>query len=165
VRLPRLLLTLTILGVISFILAKLWFRPEFAEAYAVILSAVGAISALGSLFLGQTLGRIEKLLDVRLGPIQEEIYRRKLQKRRSRLFLKFGTGMGLGTLALCSGQILKITKEPLIAGLGVAFLIVSFVSVCLIVIEYASLAKLLDDINRKADQQKRKEKFWTPSAR
>jgi len=127
------------------------------------LSALGAVSAVSTFFLGQTIGRFDKLIGFPLDSLQGEAFSRKLRKRRNRLLVKWWVGLVSGILAIALGSALKITKLSIIAGWAAAFIIISLVCFILIVVEFIALSHLLDQLKERADQQKKKQAFLTGS--
>jgi len=163
VRLFTLLLTFTILGLGGYFAGNSSFRQDWTDVYWISLSALGAVSAVSTFFLGQTIGRFDKLIEFPLDSLQGEAFRSKLRKRRNRLLIKWWIGLVSGILAIALGSVLKITKLSIIAGWATAFIVTSLVCFILIVVEFIALSRLLDQLKEQADHQKKKQTFLTGS--
>jgi hypothetical protein len=71
VRLFALLLTLLILGSGGYLAGSLPFRQDWVDIYQLTLTALGAVAALSTFFLGQTFSRIDKLMEFPLDSLQQ----------------------------------------------------------------------------------------------
>jgi hypothetical protein len=163
VRLFTLLLTLSILGLGGYFAGCSPFRQEWADVYWISLTALGTVSGTSTFFLGQILSRFEKLTEFPLDSLQQEAFKRKLSKRRKRLLIKWSLGLFSGISAIALGNALKITKAPVVAGLGTASITVSLVCFVLLVIEFIALSNLLDRLKEQTERRKKKQTFLTGS--
>jgi hypothetical protein len=164
VRLFALLLTLLILGSGGYIAGSLPFRQDWVDIYQLTLTALGAVAALSTFFLGQTISRIDKLMDFPLDSLQQGALRRNLKKRRTRLVIKYWIGFISGILAIALGNALKLAKLSIIAGCGTAFMVVGLTCLFLLLIEFFALTRLYEQLKEGSEQQKKKQAFLSGSA-
>ncbi len=162
-RLFTLLLTLIILGLGGYFAGSAPYRQEWTDVYWISLTALGAVTAASTFFLGQTIGRFDKLIEFPLDSLQQEAFSSALRKRRNRLWIKWWMGLVCGILAIALGFALQITKLSIIAGWAAAFIIVSLVCLLLIVVESIALSHLLDQLKEQAEHQRKKQAFLTGS--
>jgi hypothetical protein len=119
------------------------------------------VASISTFFLGQIFGRFEKLIEFPLDSLQQDAFRRKLRKRRSRLIVKWSVGLVFGILAIAFGNALKITKLSVLAGMGTALVTVSLMCLILLIIEFVALSNLLDQLKEQTESRKKKQAFLT----
>jgi hypothetical protein len=150
---------LTVFVGLSFVTSFFTFDAGAVGTHSAILSAVGTLFGLSSWFMSQAITKTEGLFDVRLGSIQTELFHAKIERRKARLFLKFGLGFGGALLAIICGQLLNLFPERWMAGIAYSCLVLSAINFALIMTEYFSMSRLLRDLTKDADQREARKQF------
>lgn len=85
-RLFTLLLTLIILGLGGYFAGSAPFRQEWTDIYWISLTALGPVTAASTFFLGQTIGRFDKLIEFPLDSLQQEAFSSALKEKAQSSF-------------------------------------------------------------------------------